>query len=1007
MARGLQMTQVEIPLRGQDRLTDAPHVGDGKLLRAENVTFRNPRALLKRNGFDKVVNTLYGDVTPIGTPVRCIPHRKEKMVATEFGLFTYDSTISNWALKAGRVPRFNVDRQPLARPTGNGSDVDRRPRGCAYANNKVCVVYSKSDAGGSIINFGYIIWDETTNEIITNSLINATFGGGTSLVDCVGAGNNIWIFYTTSGGSFDRITFDTTTGTVTTSTAFLSNVSTSWDVAPVLTSTDFVIGYKDTSSGDLTIKRFNSAGTLQDTGTETEAGSPLGLQVYSAAGADAYIAYYLTGSATKIVSWPANDFTSSNFAPTNIDASNPATAGIQFAQTSSTSKVAVGYAYDDSGVTKWKAGTVTDAAVLDFANPISWLRPAGHGFLHDSRSILPVVYTRDSTAAAYYLYEVTDASGSTADDSSSDPEFILQGTLGRGFAAAGGNAVCARSGSEDKWYLPLSIITARETEDDATAAWTTEYGIDLATIDAETIQRFGTAPWGDTMVMAGAQGCRYDGEGIYDDGHTMRPVHDTAPSLQSGGSLTNATEYKYILVWEWSGADGRIVRSAPSVEQVATASTPNLTLRVTVPPIVPGSRHAAKSNVQCAIYRTDPDGGNADLFYFLNRITPDMENAVTYDDDNTPSVTTEIPLYTDSGQLPNAGPPACKFVVAHGDRLFAFGCEDADTIEYTAKYRNGIAPEWKQGLHTIRVPGAGKFTCGASMDTVLVAFTESGRIFAIVGDGPDAFGGGEAFLVQEVKTPAGCINPRSVTSIADAVAFQSPKGMLKVNRGLQVTYLHPQIGRSINTDHATIVDGVHRRDFPEVMFAMSGRPEGGSGRALLYDYLTDDVAEHLYAQGVISMAETSDGVLFWTGSDGRVYIENQAAWKDDGTFVAMAVEFYMSGQNVAGWMLAYTFNHVARWKSAHGLTYQFKWDTDEDDAITSWDDTITRTEAQVTAAKHPQQIGFPRQDWRNTVLRIADTAPASDDGQGSEWVAFVMDVGIEPGFARLPEAHMA
>lgn len=113
------------------------------------------------------------------------------------------------------------------------------------------------------------------------------------------------------------------------------------------------------------------------------------------------------------------------------------------------------------------------------------------------------------------------------------------------------------------------------------------------------------------------------------------------------------------------------------------------------------------------------------------------------------------------------------------------------------------------------------------MDDKILVFKKS-LIYYIAGQGSDKVGNGSFTIPQLVSADTGTTNPQSIVLTADGVMFQSPKGIMLVDRTLNLTY----IGAAVKDyENQLITSSANIPDLNRVAFTMT------SGDGLYYNTL--------------------------------------------------------------------------------------------------------------------------------------------------------------------------
>lgn len=183
-------------------------------------------------------------------------------------------------------------------------------------------------------------------------------------------------------------------------------------------------------------------------------------------------------------------------------------------------------------------------------------------------------------------------------------------------------------------------------------------------------------------------------------------------------------------------------------------------------------------------------------------------------------------LYTDGDVLENQPPPALLDVVATSDRVWGITANEAWPSKLLEP---GIAPEWNGNLVIPMLTGPGPCVAIAALDEKVVIFKQN-SIFVITGDGPNNAGGGNAFGVpQAISTDIGCVSRASVVRGPFGLAFQSPRGLYLLDRGLNLTWIGKAVEDTVGS--APVVCGVVVPEQSHVRWILDS-----TGKAVVWNY---------------------------------------------------------------------------------------------------------------------------------------------------------------------------
>lgn len=377
--------------------------------------------------------------------------------------------------------------------------------------------------------------------------------------------------------------------------------------------------------------------------------------------------------------------------------------------------------------------------------------------------------------------------------------------------------------------------------------------------------------------IAGSCPLEVDATRVYESGFHQYPTILTSTAATSGGSMAAST-YRYKAVFEWMDSQGRIHRSAPTVEPEAVTTTAAGVNKVTV--VVSTLGITRRPNVVVALYRTL---GNGTIYYRCATIVqpnPSSQAAGSAPASSVSLVDTladasiednEV-LYTSGNVLPAIEPPPSIDITPWQNRLFSLS---KDAIYYTREILANEAPAYHEAL-TIPVPaGGGDPVAVRAFADRLLLFKEH-AIYAIEGQPLDDTGSGGGYAWPFLlSNSVGARNPRTIVEVQDGLLFESQDQIWKVDRGFQLTPAGESVRLWKGSDALT---GAHL--IPSKHVAVFTRADE---RALVYDWLRDRWA--LWTAHDSSSSCVADGVLYRVDSSGQVERDNAS-----GARLAAAVE---------------------------------------------------------------------------------------------------------------------
>lgn len=522
---------------------------------------------------------------------------------------------------------------------------------------------------------------------------------------------------------------------------------------------------------------------------------------------------------------------------------------------------------------------------------------------------------------------------------------------------------------------------------------------------------------GGNLVLGGGQVVAYDGGTLTELGFWAWP--DEVTVALSGGGALSAGQYQWVACYEWTDNNGTVHRSAPSLPVTLTATAgQQAALTVTCLPFT------RKSSVSVVVYRTLANGTT---FYRMSSLTSpaysSISNLTVSITDTTSDATLQQrpTLYTTGGVVENIMPGPMEGLTVHRNRLFGIDSTNRLRLYFSKQVLPGDPVEFSDAL-TISVTGSGgDVTALASLDDKLVVFKRS-AIFVVSGQGPDATGSQNDFSdAVLVTTDAGCIDGRSVVTTPDGLVFQSAKGIYRLDRSLQASYIGADVERynSATVESAQLIPTAN-----QVRFILS------TGVALVFDYLVNQWSVFTNHAGVDSVVWRDS--FCWARSTGEVMVEDPTRFDDAGSFVGLKIKTgwltfsadeggtysVASGQRRLSAMQV--FQRVRRmlvlgeYNSAHRLRVQVGFDFNE---APEQDVTITPTAPDVygegpeygddtpyggTWRLYQWRVDLARQKCQAVQFTITEQRLGDVTGEGVRLSALAVDVGVKNGPNRVP-----
>lgn len=402
-------------------------------------------------------------------------------------------------------------------------------------------------------------------------------------------------------------------------------------------------------------------------------------------------------------------------------------------------------------------------------------------------------------------------------------------------------------------------------------------------------------------LSSGALTCIHDGRMVMEAGfhgatnNLLVTPYAQGDSGASSTALGTAGFYYYIATWEWTDAQGRLHRSAPS--RYAFCSPPSggqfYGAKVTVPSPI-SVRGSASQPVICRLYRSTLGSQDANYYLVAIQAVPCMGQAnatvvsqygtvisdaqlidpsvVVPTGFATPTLTTQAAIYTGissayTGRVYPAN-PAPPFVWMTASRGRAFGLaivQNQPRIYYSSVMTSGVPWEW-HALNYAPVPSdVGDARSIDALDDKVMVFG-SRLVGTISGDGPppysvtgtpspnDGFG-----LVYPIPTSLGVLGSGAPCRMADGIVFQGSSGMQLIGRDLGVQAAGAMVdlitGRQVGNLGQVYCRGQMLSTLQSIVWS---NPQGP---ALLYNYITKKWSTWPLLPNATCTAQRFDGTV--------------------------------------------------------------------------------------------------------------------------------------------------
>jgi len=790
-----------------------------------------------------------------------------------------------------------------------------------------------------------------------------------------------------------------------------------YDAQPINGSTNFAVAYERVTGG-LAVKVFSSALALQNN-TVVGAGAlnATGIGVCGDSGEQLWAAYATVSGANTLVRIVGlNPATLGTIAalttaitltlftgPTRIGLCRESSSVVCIA---ASSKVLVGIGAVSGSV--WRQQWSNAAAAV---GPVSRTR---HLHLHSR----PFTFSGHTYAIALFY--------GLAVENTAQPTAFLIDLMTHDTSTSN---LCARPVATIAPSICTSIVNVAQTS--LVSVPSTATGKYVSTIDVNAAGSKHTAlspiaidltgppyvasEFGDHAQLPCGTPSYWDGTGTGEIGFTSYPEGTTAAA---GGGTGLTGDYIYVACFEYFDSRGQQHLSAPCVAASVTGLV-NKNVLVTIPTYTLTMRQTATKSTSpkvgialfrsvaggTVLYRLPPDNLPASLFNDLTADTIVYTDSLS--DASLSDGTHAILAYTNGAELPNAPPPAATTSCVHGGRLFLAGGDDRRNVWFSKPLVEGqpvcFAPAFYQRFEE-------DILAIASLDGVFYAFSAT-SIFAMRGAGPDATGGGDSFSAPErVRSPVGCIEPRSIVAVGAGLLFRSNGGFWLLDRGGAVGYLGKYV-EDTAAAYPNVTSAVWLDDQSQARIAINN---GSTGRVLVYDEVSNQWSVYSYQStvGVVDQIITSAVKHPTYGycmahSSGTLAREDQTLYTDFGTFVVLSVtSAWIHPGAVAGYMRVSDVYITCERVTDNDLHLALGYDYESTFGQTC--DFLHGDYVATIIGGREQVMLMPwRQKCESIRVKVTDGPPTDGTtGTGAGPILYGLDLvlGISPGGMKLPAA---
>jgi hypothetical protein len=516
---------------------------------------------------------------------------------------------------------------------------------------------------------------------------------------------------------------------------------------------------------------------------------------------------------------------------------------------------------------------------------------------------------------------------------------------------------------------------------------------------------------GDLHVSGGILSM-WDGAAVCEHGFHLYPEN---LQFSAGGSGAISGTYQACVTYEWTDAQGLLHMSAPSppVSLVAaSAAYFNFTvaaLRLTSKPAPiatpPGS------TVSVIFWRTQ---ANQTVFYRVGSVANGAGvDTISYPSNTDTATDTQLGGMSQlvfnpdnsSAELPPLAAPAPLAVWRYKDRLAIVPAEAPTQWQFSKEFVPGVPVEFNADLLYQQAPEA--LTCGIEQDQFNVLFSATG-IWQTAGNGPASNGTSSDYPIpQNIPSPVGCTNPRSLIRTPLGVFFQASiqgstnQGIWLLGRDLSVQYIgapvEPYNAQSVV--RAVLVKTPGQPSNPRVIFFMSG------GVALAYDLVQNKWI--VYPGQSAADACVYNGLATYIQPGGAIFQETPGAFADFGNAAVLIglTTSILSFAGISGAQRVWRCMLRGSYKSPHLLTVSILYDDAATPAQT-WTVDAGALFGGGSLSAYEVLVKLKQQRCTAIQLQIQESQVGNATfGEGLSLSGLAFLVGIQKGLHRVAQAQ--
>lgn len=556
----------------------------------------------------------------------------------------------------------------------------------------------------------------------------------------------------------------------------------------------------------------------------------------------------------------------------------------------------------------------------------------------------------------------------------------------------------------------------------------TESSIDPYVVSEVTVttddERLGySVNGGGRSYMISGPLCGYDGQKVFEIGFSNKGFIVSVTPSNGAGALTSSSTYEYCTVYRWADAGGNAHRSEPSDAFSVVMGVADDTNTLVIRALATTDRVSAVNStgvpITVEVYRTLSNG--ATFYYEQEYDVINNSNAVTTITSVLADSAIEgnAPLYTTGGTLANQIPEAPVALCVHKNRVFT---AQGNTVWFSQLVLPGIGARFNDELTFNVDDGPRGVYALASLDDKLVIFKTT-AIWVLVGDGPSPNGLNSDYgLPIRISSDVGCISQRSIVVLPAGIVFMSSRGLMLLDRGLNVTYFGSEV-EDTTTDFPYVFASVVLPEQNEARWSLGTDSSADTGVLIIYNYVSDiwttsDIydatltVDSVAIAGFVKTPNEPCTAITTQATLMRERVPGDASLCLDGshyTSMTITTPWVKPGGSLQGFGRVWRSLLLLKRASSHTLTVSFAYNYNP-----TYGDPRVFTTATLDALTVEQvlvHMGGPNdlQKFESFKVKIVDTAPTGGasvgTGEGFILSGIALETGVKKGGMKLPAAQ--